>query len=116
MSTARAESIHAILSFQPETLAQIRGLEQSLRGARGPVPPVASIPLHETRGWYDSDNVSDDTYFEWKPEVNSPRVCYRLHLAFLFVSSKSVFSLFSFLNWLTIVSHELTFMQIIECC
>jgi hypothetical protein len=116
LSTARAESIHAILSFQPETVAQIRGLEQSLRGARGPVPPIASIPLHETRGWCDSDYVSVDTYFEWKPEVNSPRVCYHFHLVFFFVSSNSVFSLFSFLNWLTIVSSELTFMQIIECC
>jgi hypothetical protein len=107
LSTARTKSIHAILSFQPETVAQIRGLEQSLRGARGPVPPVASIPLHETRGWCDSDYVSVDTYFEWKPEVNSPRVCYYFHLVFFFVSSNYVFSLFSFLNWLTIVSGEL---------
>jgi hypothetical protein len=39
--------------------------------------------------------------------VNSPRVCYYFHLVFFFVSSNYVFSLFSFLNWLTIVSGEL---------
>jgi hypothetical protein len=91
MSTARAESIHAILSFQPKTVAQIRGLEQLLRGARGPVPPFASVPLHETRGWYDSNHVSVDSYFEWKPEVNSPRVCI-IFISRSFLSHQSLSS------------------------
>jgi hypothetical protein len=83
-STARAESILAILSLQPETVAQIRGVEQSLRGARCPVPPLAPVTLLETDGWCNSNHVSVNPNSEWKPEVNSPRLCSHLYFAFDF--------------------------------
>ena len=85
LSTARTKSIHAILSFHPETVAQIRGLEQSLRGARCAVPPLVTIPFLKSDGWHDSDHVSAYPDFEWKSKVISHKlVCFHCHHVFLF--------------------------------
>ena len=85
MFTARAKSILAILSFQPETMAQIRGMGQSLRGARCAVPPLVTIPFLKSDGWHDSDHVSAYPDFEWKSKVISHKlVCFHCHHVFLF--------------------------------
>jgi hypothetical protein len=90
-------------------MAQIRGVEQSLRGARCTVPPPVTIPLLKIDGRHDSDHVSVNPNFEWKSEVNSfKRVWYPCHHAFILahrnLSSPNSLMTCSFLNWLTIVS------------